>query len=341
MSIPPPDPALIARALDVLAVGGLVAFPTETVYGLGADADNAAAVDAIFRAKGRPADHPVIVHVAGAAALPAWTSAMPPAALRLATAFWPGPLTLVVPAGARALSGVTGGQDTVGLRAPAHPWAQALLAGWTARRGDPAAALAAPSANRFGYLSPTSAAHVRDGLGERPDGVVDLILDGGACEVGIESTIVDLSAATPRILRPGAIGAEAIGALLGIPVEVVERGDSGAPAPRAPGSLDQHYAPHKPLELVAMAALAARLDALRSTRVGLLAPAVVFVDAPPHVVRRLIAAADPAAYARDLYRSLHELDASDVERILVAIPPDGPAWTAVRDRLRRAAAATG
>ncbi|MEF9996765.1 MAG: L-threonylcarbamoyladenylate synthase, partial [Burkholderiaceae bacterium] len=182
--IPPLDPTQIARAAEVLAAGGLVAMPTETVYGLAADADNADAVRAIFAAKGRPADHPVIVHVAGAAALDAWASEVPPAARTLAAAFWPGPLTLVLKRSARAGDFVTGGQDTVGLRCPSHPWAHALIAAFA---GDRHQGVAAPSANRFGRISPTTADHVRADLGEKPGGKVDLILDGGACPVGIES----------------------------------------------------------------------------------------------------------------------------------------------------------
>jgi len=339
MSAVPVDPLQIERAVAVLARGGLVAFPTETVYGLGADADNPDAVASIFAAKGRPADHPVSVHVAGAAALPAWTRSLPAAASRLAAAFWPGPLTLVVPRSERALPVVTGGQDTVGLRSPAHPWARALLDAWTAHRGDPAAGLAAPSANRFGYISPTRASHVRGGLGERPAGVVDLILDGGACAIGIESTIVDLSRPSPRVLRPGAISAVQIAAALGIDLDPAGRTAEGEP--RVSGTLEHHYAPRMPLEVVAPGGLAARLNALHPRRVALLAPAAALLDAPANVVLRLVAAEDAAGYAHHLYRWLHELDQSGAERILVARPPEGGDWTAVHDRLRRAAASAG
>ena len=339
-----PDPRLIERAVGILARGGLVAFPTETVYGLGADADNAAAVAAIFAAKGRPADHPVIVHVAGVEALPAWTRGDLAAARRLAAAFWPGPLTLVLRSSARALPVVTGGQDTVGLRSPAHPWARALLAAWTTARGDVAAGLAAPSANRFGYISPTSAQHVREGLGEKPAGAVDLILDGGACEFGIESTIVDLSTDLPRVLRPGAIGADRLARVLGAAVAEEDRRlpRLAAAAPRVSGSLEQHYAPRRPLELVAAAELPARLAALRGRTVAVLGPAAeVGSDAESaRVVLRLVAATEPTAYAHDLYRWLHQLDASGAERILVAAPPTTSAWLAINDRLRRAAAGT-
>jgi L-threonylcarbamoyladenylate synthase len=327
------DQAAIGRAVDVLARGGLVAVPTETVYGLAADADSPAAVGAIFAAKGRPNDHPVIVHVRGAQALYAWASDVPPRASALAARFWPGPLTLVLARSARAHDGLTGGQDTVGLRCPAHPWVHALLDAWCAERRDPAAALAAPSANSFGRISPTTADHVRADLGEKPAGRVDLILDGGACPVGIESTIVDLSRPGPaRLLRPGAITRAQLEAVLGEPVL-----DADDAAPRVPGALAQHYAPRTPLELVAPTTLGARVNSLLGTRVALLAPAMALLDWPSNVVLRLVAPASPDEYARRLYALLHRLDAAGAERILVAQPPAGPAWDAVRDRLQRAA----
>ena len=337
MTAAPPDPALIARALDLLDAGGLVAIPTETVYGLAADADSAAAVTAIFEAKARPADHPVIVHVAGAGALAAWSRPVPPAAIALARRFWPGPLTMIVPASARALPVVTGGQDTVGLRSPAHPWARQLLAGWVARRRDPAAALAAPSANRFGQLSPTTANHVRAGLGERPAGPVDLVLDGGPADVGIESTIVDLSREPFRILRPGAIGADALAQVLGRDVDVA--GDA-APAPRVSGRLEQHYAPRKPLDVIAREELALFVLGLAPARVGVLAPAELLEGLPANASIRRPAAVEASDYARALYGELHELDAGAIDRIVVTLPPEGSDWLGVRDRLRRAGAAT-
>lgn len=327
------DHAAIARAVEVLAAGGLVAVPTETVYGLAADADSPAAVRAIFAAKGRPADHPLIVHVAGAEALSAWARDVPPAAHALAHAFWPGPLTLVLAKSGRAHDVVTGGQDTVGIRSPAHPWARALLAAWTAKRADAAAALAAPSANSFGRVSPTTAAHVRADLGEKPHGRVDLILDGGPCPVGIESTIVDLSGAAPRLLRPGAVTRAQIEAVLGVPLP-----DAGGDAPRASGRLQKHYAPRTPLELVEPARLHARVNALRGTRLAILAPPLALFDRTADIVLRLIAPAAADEYARRLYAFLHELDAAGAERILIAWPPDAPQWEAVRDRLRRAQA---
>jgi len=332
--IAPVDSAAIARAAALLAQGKLVAFPTETVYGLGADADNRDAVAAIFAAKGRPADHPLIVHLQDAAALEAWSIAAPPAAAQLARAFWPGPLTLVLPRSPRAHDGLTGGQDTVGLRCPAHPWAQALLAAFAAERGDAAAALAAPSANRFGCISPTSAAHVRADLGEKPSGRVHMILDGGACPLGIESTIVDLSTSAPRLLRHGSITRRSLEAALGRAVL-----DAGADAPRASGRLKSHYAPRAPLELLPAAQLPARLNALAATKLAVLAPAAALLDRPAHVLLRLVAPATAAEYARRLYALLHQLDASGAQRLLVTQPPPGEDWEAVHDRLRRASTA--
>lgn len=326
---PPLDTAAeqrIAQAAGVLRAGGLVAFPTETVYGLGADAEQPEAVRRIFDAKGRPADHPVIVHLRDASPIDDWARDVPPAARALARAFWPGPLTLVLARGARAHDVVTGGQDSVGLRCPSHPWAQALLAAF-------GGAIAAPSANSFGRISPTTAAHVRGDLGEKPGGRVDLILDGGACPVGIESTIVDLSRGAPRLLRPGSITRAQLEAVLGSEVP-----DAGTDAPRASGRLDSHYAPRAPLECVAAAQLPARLNALRGQRVAVLAPATALLDPGPQVLLRLVAPVTADDYAQQLYALLHRLDAAGAERILVAWPPQGPEWDAVHDRLRRAQA---
>jgi L-threonylcarbamoyladenylate synthase len=329
------DVAAIERAAALLAQGKLVAFPTETVYGLGADAGDRDAVGAIFAAKGRPADHPLIVHVHDAAAIGAWSIDHSEAAGSLAAAFWPGPLTLVLRRSARAHDALTGGQSTVGLRCPAHPWARALLARFSALRRDPAAAIAAPSANSFGRISPTTAAHVRDDLGEKPAGRADMILDGGACPVGIESTIVDLSSDVPRLLRHGAITRRQLEAVLGGAVH-----DPGADAPRASGRLKSHYAPQTRLELVAPTRLPARVNALRGTRLAVLAPASALLDWPDDVVLRLLAPAGAVEYARRMYGLLHRLDASGAQRLLVAAPPQGEDWEAVHDRLRRAAAAS-
>jgi L-threonylcarbamoyladenylate synthase len=334
-AVPPVNAATIARAVDALAHGGLVAMPTETVYGLAADAENEAAVRAIFAAKGRPADHPVIVHVAAdrapEAALDAWGIEVPEFARTLARAFWPGPLTLIVKRSARALDVITGGQNTVGLRCPAHPWAQALLSAYAARTGH---ALAAPSANTFGRISPTTAAHVREDLDEKPAGRVDVILDGGPCPVGIESTIVDCSGAAPRLLRSGAVTRAQLAAALGGEVQ-----DATPDAPRASGGLASHYAPRTPLEIVDSAAFTARMLALRAVPLALMAPADIASPLP--VERRVIAPDAPADYARVLYSALHELDAAGAARILIVRPPAGAAWEAIHDRLNRAAAGGG
>jgi L-threonylcarbamoyladenylate synthase len=321
-----PSADLIARAAEVLRAGGLVAFPTETVYGLGAAAGQPEAVRKIFAAKGRPADHPVIVHLRSADELDDWAREVPPGARLLAQTFWPGPLTLVLARSARAHDLVTGGQDSVGLRCPAHPCARALLAAF-------GGAVAAPSANSFGRISPTTAQHVRDDLGEKPAGKIDVVLDGGACPVGIESTIVDFSRGEPSLLRPGSITRAQLEAVLGTPVP-----DAGRAAPRASGRLESHYAPRTPLELVDPAQLPARINALRGTRLAVLAPAASLLDASSEVVLRLVPPTDADSYAQRLYAFLHQLDAAGAQRILIARPPHGPAWEAVHDRLRRAQA---
>jgi L-threonylcarbamoyladenylate synthase len=333
VSGPPVDTGAITRAARLLHEGRLVAFPTETVYGLGADADNVQAVQAIFAAKGRPADHPVIVHVPHLEAALAWAGELPPAARRLADRFWPGALTLVVGRGARAHDALTGAQPSVGLRCPSHPWAQALLKALCRQCDDPSRAIAAPSANRFGGISATRAEHVRADLGEKPDGRVDLILDGGSCPVGIESSIVDLTADRPRLLRPGSITQQSIEQVLGCAVDLAAVDDPDAP--RAPGRLARHYAPGKPLELVEPARLAARVHELGANRVAVLAP----VPPLPAVARWWIASAAPESYAHDLYEFLHRMDGSGAERLLVQRPPREPQWAALHDRLERAAAA--
>lgn len=321
----PVDAEAIARAVEVLRCGGLVAMPTETVYGLAADAANEAAVRAIFAAKGRPADHPVIVHIPDAAAMHHWAAEVPAAANALAAAFWPGPLTMVLKRSAVASDLITGGQDTVGLRCPSHPWAQALLKAF-------GAGVAAPSANRFGRISPTSARHVIEELGLKPDGVVDQVLDGGSCPVGIESTIVDLSGPTPRLLRPGAVTREQLEGVLGVPIGSTEVG-----APRASGSLEKHYAPRTPLELAPVGEIGDRVAAASPQAVAVLAPDWA-VGSEPNLKLHLLAADRPSDYARTLYENLRRLDASGAARLIVAEPPAGPEWEAVRDRLKRASA---
>ena len=245
-----PSPAAIARAADRLRAGMLVAFPTETVYGLGADAGNPEAVRRIFAAKGRPADHPVIVHLHDAAQMADWARAVPEAAQKLAAAFWPGPLTLILPRASHVADVVTGGQDSVGLRVPSHPVARALLAAF-------GGGIAAPSANRFGRISPTTAQHVADDLGD----AVAMILDGGACAVGIESTIVAFTGDQPVLLRPGGIGVAALSRALGRPLARRRCG-----APRASGTLASHYAPRTPATLVAADMLRAEIVAARRAR---------------------------------------------------------------------------
>lgn len=317
-------PEQIAAAVDALRRGELVAFPTETVYGLGADASNPAAVRRIFAAKGRPADHPVIVHLPHADWLEQWASHVPERAWRLATRFWPGPLTLILPRAAHVLDVVTGGQPTVGLRVPDHPVAQALLQAF-------GGGIAAPSANRFGRVSPTRAEHVRAELGN----AVAVILDGGPCRVGLESTIVDLSGPQPAILRPGAITAQQIEATLGEPVHTPARSRT-----RAPGTLPSHYAPVTPVELVADEQLEKRARAWRreGRRVAVVARRPAPADLAEVPWRAL--PDDPQGYGHALYATLRELDALRGDRILVARVPDDEAWTAVRDRLTRAAHGT-
>ena len=321
-----PSKSEIERAAAILRAGGLVAFPTETVYGLGADASNPAAVAKIFAAKGRPQNHPLIVHLAGIELLPLWAEEIPPAAHKLAAAFWPGPLTLVLKRAAGVPDCVSGGQDTVGLRIPGHPVALELLKAFSgtqdARRYS---GVAAPSANKFGRVSPTTAAHVRAELGD----AVDWVLDGGECEVGIESTIVDLSRGRAVLLRPGQITPARIAAVLG-----AEVGSPDAAAPRAPGALDSHYAPRTPMYLVPAAELQAKLAALRGRKLAVLARAEapsglkdIYWQAAPRAV---------AGYAHELYASLRRLDDLGCDLILVEAPPAVPGWQGVNDRLRRA-----
>ena len=300
----------------------MVAFPTETVYGLGADADNQDAVRAIFAAKGRPADHPVIVHLADNSQLPHWAREIPADAQRLADAFWPGPLTLILPRAARVSDAVTGGQDRVGLRRPSHPVARALLDAFVAAGGK---GIAAPSANRFGRISPTTAQHVSDDLGAR----VPLILDGGACDVGIESTIVAFGDGEPMLLRPGGVPVAEIARVLGRMPRAPE-----SHAPRASGTLATHYAPRTPARILPASALT-RLLADSAGPVAVLTRTLArpaqfagsWIDAPREAPR----------YAHDLYANLRALDATGASAILIESVPDDAPWQAVRDRLARAA----
>ena len=287
------------------------------MYGLGADASNPAAVSRIYAAKGRPANHPVIVHLGDQGQVACWARDVPDSAKRLIAQYWPGPLTLVLRRAHGVGDYLTGGQDTIGLRMPGHPIALDLL-------HEFGGGVAAPSANKFGRVSPTTAEHVRRDLGDE----VDLIIDGGPCEVGIESTIVDLSRAAPVLLRPGRISTEDIAATLDFAPEPVGRG-----APRVPGMLETHYAPRQPMRLVASSQWS---EAIRgaSTRVGVLAlhshaeqdSSTMWINAPR----------EPLGYAHDLYANLRALDASGCDEILVEAPPSTAEWAAVIDRLTRA-----
>ncbi len=319
----PADAQAIEEAARRLAAGELVAFPTETVYGLGADAASERAIAAVYRTKGRPPDHPLIVHVPGAAQA-AWWAHWDARAQRLADAFWPGPLTLILRRRDGAPGFACGGQASIGLRAPAHPVARALLAAFAALGGH---GVAAPSANRFGRVSPTRASHVLDDLGAD----APLVLDGGPCEVGVESTIVELTLERPVLLRPGGIGAARLEQVLGEPLLAPDAG-----APRAPGTLDAHYAPSTPIELVGSDELGARIAQLRArggrvaswTRSASGRDADVALAMPP----------DPQLAARRLYEALRALDRAGCSCIVVERVPAAPEWAAVADRLARAAA---
>ena len=311
--------AAIAHAAALLRAGEVVALPTETVYGLGADALNPAAVARVFALKGRPSDHPLIIHLPPEAKLDDWAAHVPPEARTLAAAFWPGPLTLILGRGPRVPRAVTGGQDTVALRVPDHPVALALLRAF-------GSGIAAPSANRYGHISPTTAAHVRAEFGDE----LPLILDGGPCRVGIESTIVDLSRGSPVVLRPGAITARDIQRVLGSAGAENVQGS----APRAPGLVKRHYAPRTPAELVATAALPGRLAEL--ARQGLSAGVLALGSTP--AATGIALPADPGAYGRGLYAALRELDRRGYARLLIEAPPEDDAWQAINDRLRRAVA---
>ena len=318
----------ISEAALALKAGEVVAFPTETVYGLGADARNAEAVAAIYRIKGRPPNHPLIVHLAGRSKALEWAH-WSTQAQRLADAFWPGPLTLILPRLADAPSYACGGQDSIGLRCPSHPIAQALLEAFEALGGN---GVAAPSANRFGRVSPTSAEHVRADLGES----VSWILDGGSAEIGIESTIVDLSRMQPALLRPGRIQPAAIEVVLGAPLAAPDES-----APRVSGSLPSHYAPDTPVELIAAESFLFRLGVIADTG----EPFVVWArrERPPALATRLnliwFRAPDlPAEFEQTLYARLREFDQIGAERIVIERPPTEPEWFAVLDRLQRASA---
>ena len=333
-----PAPADFAHALDLLNAGALVALPTETVYGLGADASNPDAVAKIFAAKWRPADHPLIVHLANAEAMQDWARDVPECARQLAAAFWPGPLTLILKKQSWVLDAVTGGQDTVGLRVPAHPVALELLRCFAASRHDSPAGIAAPSANRFGRISPTTAEHVRDEFAD----ATPFILDGGPCAVGIESTIVDCSRHQPVVLRPGHITAAQIAAVLSGEQAESPANDMHAArkaAPRVSGSLAAHYAPATPLSIVKSQDIPEVLAVWQHAgkRCGVVAYSVDPRDASFHELVRMPATS--MGYAQGLYAALRKLDAKGLDQIIVEALPDSQDWAAIADRLQRATAA--
>ena len=332
MSAPLPLISLAAAAARLQA-GELVAIPTETVYGLAADAQNAQAVAKIFSTKGRPADHPLIVHIADASAAAHFAADLPPFASALMQAFWPGPLTVIVARREGVASAAAGGLPSVGLRCPAHPLALQLLA---ACQGVGVQGLAAPSANRFGKVSPTTAQHVADEFGAAVP-----VLDGGACSVGIESTIVDCTRGQPVILRPGHIGAAQIDAALqqaGLPQRVHAADALLAPAPKAAGTLAAHYAPRAPLRLMQGAMLQTALDVLAEDAQGIaIYSRMVLHSTSPNIIRRRMPD-DAQATAQQLFAVLRGFDAQGAKLIWVEEPPLDAAWDGVRDRLQRAAA---
>ncbi len=311
----------LESAVQALRDGELIAFPTETVYGLGANAQNPAAVRKIFELKGRPANHPVIVHLDSPRFLHRWVREVPEPANRLAEAFWPGPLTMVMPRAAHVHEVITGGQDTIAIRVPAHPMAQQIL---TAFGGG----IAAPSANRYGRISPTRAEHVREEFGD----ALRVILDGGECQIGLESTIVAFAGEQVRLLRPGSITAAQLREVVG-ELAIGAEADS----PRVPGGTPTHYAPSTPLTIVPAGEVDAQADAASSggRRVAVLAQRLPLRS--HKYVTWINAGRRPEAYARDLYNNLRTLDRAGCQRILVQSVPDGEAWDAVRDRLVRAA----
>jgi L-threonylcarbamoyladenylate synthase len=324
-----PDIAVLERAAALLRAGRLVAFPTETVYGLGANAMDTAAIRRIYAAKGRPSRNPLIVHVASVALARELAAEWPELADILARRFWPGPLTLVVRKSPRIPDEVTGGGATVGIRVPAHPVALAILA----TAGIP---LAAPSANRSNEISPTTAAHVARSLGDR----VDLIIDGGATTVGIESTVVDVTGAQPIVLRPGMISADDITrALTGVKV-VIGTDPSTDAVPRSPGTVGKHYAPRARVLLYGGADTAAARQAVGETlQSGRPAGAMVLASLRMSGITEQVMPGDAHAYARVLYETLHRLDDAGCALIVVEEPPNSEEWRGVRDRLQRAAIA--
>ncbi|MFL9879371.1 L-threonylcarbamoyladenylate synthase [Herbaspirillum rhizosphaerae] len=329
------DMDAVKMAARKLEAGKLVAFPTETVYGLGGDAENAAAIADIYAAKGRPANHPVIVHVAPEADISYWAADVPAEARALIKAFWPGPLTLILKRAAHVPAAASGGQDSIGVRCPSHPVAQALLREFKGGKGG----VAGPSANKFGHVSPTTAEHVRDEFGSDADSLVDYVLDGGASEVGIESTIVDLSRVATHgavLLRPGQISVDQIASVLG----VVPRSPDAA-APRASGTLDAHYAPHTPVAQVPVDELSETIKKLteRQYKVAVIyrTPELASLLASIATQASFAMSANADQYAHDLYAALRDMDHQHADVILVEMTPAEAAWQGINDRLCRAA----
>lgn len=320
-------PSSVAQAVRTLGAGELVAFPTETVYGLGADAGNDAAVAKIFAAKGRPSDHPLIVHVADAAGVAHFAASVPGFARKLMDAFWPGPLTLILPRRPEVGAAAAGGQQSIGLRCPAHPVAHALLLACR-EATPPVHGLAGPSANKFGRVSPTTAEHVRSEFGDAL-----LVLDGGPCGVGIESTIIDCTRGAPMLLRPGVLTPAAIAQACGQPLA-----DAGGDAPRASGTLESHYAPRARVRLMDARALQTALDLLgaEASQIATYSRAILRSSSDRILRRRM--PDDAAETARQLFAVLRDFDAQGVRLIWVETPPPTPDWDGVRDRLQRASA---
>ena len=325
MILPGDDPQAILDAARRIRAGELVGFPTETVYGLGADASSDEAVAGIFAAKGRPADHPLIVHLAAASQVDDYASSMPPFAARLIQVFWPGPLTVILPRRAGVAAAAAGGQNSIGLRCPSHPVALAFLKACNT-------GVAGPSANRFGRVSPTTAQHVSQEFGDDL-----LVLDGGPCDIGIESSIVDCTRSRPVLLRPGVLTRAQLEAACGEPVLDAADSEAGS-APRASGTLESHYAPNAKVRLMQADAIQTALDLLgvEAAHIAIYARTVVRIKSAQVVYRRM--PDDAVATAQQLFAVLRGFDALDVKLIWIENPPDASEWDGVRDRLGRAAA---
>lgn len=328
-----PSQSQLSQAARILATGGLVAFPTETVYGLGADAENPSAVAAIYTAKGRPANHPVIVHLSPEADLNYWVKEIPEEAKKLIAAFWPGPLTLILKRADQIPDAVSGGQDTIAVRCPSHPTAQALLRAFKNGQGG----IAAPSANKFGRISPTTAQHVRDEFAaELQSGLIKMVLEGEQSEVGIESTILDLSRLEthgPVLLRPGQICIDQLAAVLGTIPAMPNEGDA---TPRASGTLEAHYAPATPVVVLPTEQLAHTITQLKNAGKNV---ALLHYSSPntTDLCAEIRLSEHAAKYAHALYASLRQLDTANADVILVQAVPDSTEWQGISDRLRRAA----